>query len=624
MIRTQEGPIEIVGVLPESFIPPSFLVRSCDFLLPLRNSFTGEADPAEIVRGVIARLMPGVDHSEAQARIDVLVRQAHDRTRASDRAGPVRRVEAVSLHDGLFGARRPLFILLSLAAVHVLLLACVNVAHALTVRLRSRRVELATRLAIGASPSTLARGVFVETVFIALIGCVSGLILAWWALEVVVSQMPAEVRLLEAPWLSARALMIGCAAATLSLLLCCVVPIRHVFRMREGLAAPRSAARRTMWGTSTKWLAVSAQAGLGVIVLAGTSQAVRAFADVALIEGGFAVEDRYVATLTPAGGDAPDAEFLGAIRRIAGELNRNPRIAAAVSDRAPNIGNPPAAPLILDGVSEGGRWQVESGWFEVAGVAFLEGRAFVSEDLRHGPHPIVLNESAVRRLAGRRAVVGEMVSIAGDQPRLVVGVVRDIRFPPGASGKPAVFEPLTRTSRAWSIVVNTTLPPLATRRLVEEAVEASGIRPRVEFVSVSEVVDPWLSAPRFTALVFGLFGIVSVIIAAIGAYGLVRLVVAEQTRHIAIRLALGEMPWRLVARIAGTALGAAMLGAGVGLLALASVGAVMGSYVSGFEAYDLQAIVTALAVLASSATLAGWFGSRQVARIDPVVILKSQ
>jgi predicted permease len=545
----------------------------------------------------------------------------------------------VAVNPDLDGTLTPAGLVLLLAVALVLLVACANLANMLLARTAARRHELAVRQALGASRGRLLRLLLVESVLVALAGGAASLLLTLWLTGFLGGYrpgLPLDVGIDVSPdW---RVLVFTFAAALLTGLAFGLAPALRAARADLATTMKdRGDGGRTRSGRRVELrdALVVGQVAFSITLLVVGALMARSLSAAARIDMGYdAGRIAHLALpLEMNGYDAASgAPLLDEGKR---RLQARPEvIAVGIASRVPLSmnnngfgifieGHPSTLadrPIVLDGAS------VDEDYFDALSLRILAGRGIRPED-RDGRRrvAVITREAAARFWPGREAV-GQTFRLSRDgAPWEVVGVVQNYRVDtPGEAPKPYLHLPLPRQTTHAVFVARTRTSAAPLVPVLERELRA--LDPELVFLetgTLAGLADLRLLPVRLGAWLIGTFGLLAVLLAAVGLYGVVGFSVSRRMREIAIRKALGADSTTILTMVlrrgmllvaVGGVLGAILAGAGARLLAsVLFVGA-----------FDPASFGAAFLVLAGVAALAHWVPGRRAARLDPAVILRGE
>jgi predicted permease len=672
-IRLNDRPFAIVGVAPEGFGGSLALVTP-ELWLPtgvydtISNDFAREGLPGTLAdRGhhalvVVARLSPGATMASITPALETAGTQLAQAFPAENRdqelsLAPLSRLSVSSRPQtdgpvaGLAAA------LLSMSGV-VLVIAAFNLANMLLARGRSRRKEMAVRLAIGGSRARLARQLLTEGLVLSLAGGAAGLVLAMWGARMLVAMLapisPVALSFDTTPDVRVLAATVG--FAMLGALIFGAFPAWALART-ETVPGLRDQAGEITSGRRSRFrmqnVLVMAQLGFSLLMVAIAGMFLRGATLAASADPGFTLERGILLQVDAslASYDVPKARDV--YRRVLAAMRARPEVAAAsVADTMPfgeisqgqtvqRAGSPihPGDPRAANELVSTEFTAIGSDYFRALGLPILRGRDFreIEEETVAGEPIAIVDEPLARRLFGDGDPIGERIQYSvrdANAPPVVmqvVGVVPGLRQDLFDAGPvPHLYVPFGREFRSSLFVhVKTSLPSAdaeaallpglrRTLRDVDPALPVLSLETRPMFRERNLM----LAIVRVGANIFAAFGAVALFLAAVGVYGVKAYVVSRRTREIGIRVALGATPGAVVRLIVreGAVLSAIGLLAG-GLLAVGAGAALRGLAYEG-RGVDVTVLAGAFAVLIGAAFLAALIPARRATRLSPTDALR--
>jgi putative ABC transport system permease protein len=603
---------------------------------------------------VLARLRPGVGIDQARTRLAALDAQLDIAFGGPD---PDRDVDVVPLRDLAVDARlrRSLWVL-GATALLVLLLASANVASQLLARSVPRRREIATRTAMGATRFRLTLQVIAETVCLAALGGIAGVVIAAWTIPLLVSAAPVEMGRVSVSGFD-RVTLAFAMISTLSVVI--AISILPVLRFRDvdvvsdlrgaSVSTPRKAA------VHAQVLLVAGQMGIAVPVVVAAGLLVASFVRLQTIDPGFNTERLLTARLNlPSAVYAtPDAALTFHERAVA-RVRELPGVqAAAIGDNpveylATNRTDSGVSITIegggrfLNGVPEQapftpGRRRVSTDYFHALGLPIVQGRGFTDAD-RLGAVPVaVINETMARMHWPGENALGKRVNFSNVRPGRplaepwteIVGAVANARQHRwDRAPRPEIYTPLPQTSNlvtTWTMLVRTATPSAEVSRMVRQAIH--GIDPAVPLFDVrtmESIVGEATATPRYAANLVGLFALLALTLSAVGTFGLASFGAAQRVREIGIRVALGATRADILRLAIAEGVRPAVLGIAVGTAAALFSSRLMGSLLYDMGPSDPVIYVSAVILLLVVAACAAYLPARRAAAADPVVALRAE
>ena len=640
-VELNEETWEIVGVLPRDFSYPVASVRPAEIFAPI--TFTEEQKVRKDNRNynwtVLGRLKPGIAIEQAHDQMNRLMVSLDQQY---PKWSPGRRARVISLHHHLVGRVRGWMLMLLGAVALVLLIACANVANLMLARATTRTREMGIRAALGASRWRLVRALLVEGIVLSLAGAAIGVLLAYGGVQVLKAWLPSGLPRVADIGLDYRVLFAAISAAMLTGIFFGIVPAFQSSRP-DLTSALKDSGRSTTAGTGSQ-LARSAlvvsEVALAVILLVGAGLFIGSFARLMNVDLG--LDYRNVLALNVGvrvqGNNFTDAlkrggpysmQMLDAVSRVPGVVS-----AAAVSGGLPLTGSwsrtgieRPGRPKLSGDDDSIDRRTVSPGYLETLRIPLKRGRYITEQDREGAPLVVLVNETAAKKYWPGEEAIGQRASLNGKE-YTVVGVVGDIRhLGPERPVRQECYIPMAQDGVIGvTLVMRTAGDPLAVLPAVKSAIWAINKDQRLssDTVTLEAYMDRLIAQRRFNMALLALFGLLGLVIAAVGIYGVMAYVVAQRTNEIGVRMALGATRASVVGMVLRRA--ALLMIAG---LAIGGIGAwLLTSYVKTYlfeiDPNDALVFVAALAVLAFAGVLASAVPARRAASVDPLVALRHE
>ncbi|HKE59792.1 MAG TPA: ABC transporter permease [Pyrinomonadaceae bacterium] len=641
-IRMNGEPYTVVGVLPSGMhdrLPMQLWV-------PLAFKPQQINHDAHFIL-VMGRLKDGVSLEQAQAEMNGIAAQLATEFPKSNANWGIS-VELLHLDFVEKSTRRNLWLLLG-AVGFLLLIACVNVANLLLARGTSRRREVAVRAALGASRFRLFTQFLFESLVLAAVGGLFGVLLAGLIIKAILAVMPpvgtmlpseADIRisvpvLLFTTLLTGIAgLLFGCAPAWQATRL----DLNEVIKL-GGRTGSSRAHRRAL-----RFLVV-AEFSLALTLLASGALALRGFWNLTRVDLGIR-RDHLLTFQLP----VPDQRLNGVdqIRSYYRQMLEKIQAVPGVTQVAAMTGVPARGPYFGMGISVVGQPEVNPsdrpgsgfqmitpGYLDAMGIRLVQGRNFDERDTEKSPRVALVNEHFVSRyLAGldplvQRIGVNELVpgaTVGQNVQWQVVGVFHNVRGAGIREDYPEIYVPFWQSP--WpqaSLVLRTINDPKAATKSVAAAINSvDPDLPLAGVKTIDEIVDESLAIDRFSMILFSAFGVLGLLLAAVGIYGVMAFGVAQRTQEFGVRMALGaqrSLVLRLVLK-EGTIL--ALVGALLGLGGAYLVGRMMQSTLYGVGAMDGRAFGAMSLLLLAVALLACLVPAWRASRVEPMVALRNE
>jgi len=634
-VMLNDYPFTIVGVAAAGF-HGTFPGVAVDVWLPAARVDAARPGTHERSLMLLGRLQPQVTRAIAHAELDVIARRLASADPQRDRDRTFSVGSARGVHP-VFAPVLRVFLSLLLAVVGVvLLIACANVATLLLARASARRGELAVRLALGANRPQLMRQLLVECALLALVGGGTGVLLSIWPVHVLNSLSftagPTGAGLFFDLRLDHRVLLFTASVTMLTAVVFGVAPALQARRVNvlavlQDVRMPggaRSGLRTTL---------VVVQVTLSFVLLVAAGLLFRGVRNTANVPLGFNPDQVLVASFDvqllhhqPAQVTAFYAELLRRTRALPDVEH------AAVADFVPlgDRGGHPLPLTVPDAPYAGGATEVPVGrvsddYLTTIGQPLLRGRAFTLRD--HAAHRVaIVNEAFARRYWQDQDALGRLIGLGEDgAEHEIVGVVRDARYSSYAGAvEPFVFLPAAGERQPYLHVRTGSLPATTAadiRRLaydIDARVATGSIRPLREAMTF-----PLLPA-RIAQTVFGVAGIIALLLAAGGLYGLVCYTLEQRLKEVGIRVALGATQSDVFRVIVGSTLRIAVTGVVLGGVLAAATTRLLGALLYGLSPVDPLTFGTIAVLLLCLTLAAAYIAARRGLDVDPLTVLRHE
>jgi predicted permease len=637
-LRLSGVPYQVIGIMPPAF---DDLADGAELIVPI--AFT----PAQLAMYDEHYLqLYGLRKAEVSIPqvLQDLDRVAKNLTQDHPRDNPDRGSGAQLLGGILVGDHRTRLLVLFGAVVLVLIIACANVANLLLARLAARSRELAIRAAIGAGRGRIVRQVLTESLVLAVIGGIAGILLAAWMLPTLIAYAPTGVPRLANAALNAPVVAAAIALVLVSTLLVGLLPAMQIIRrpdlrseLGDGKGSSATAVRP--WVRQTL---IAAQAALVMIVLAGAALLVRSAIKLQAVPIGFDTSGILSARLTlPAVQYGEPAQALNAFRTILERLQRAPGVeAAALDTQPPLVGGTGSNGLIPEGRTHDLTSAINSrshfimpSYFRTLRIPMRAGRTFTEQDIRSAPLVMIVNETLARTaFPGQDPIGKRMMCCEGtpDNPmwKTIVGVVADVRSRgPAEPARDEFYLPLTQVpDAAWGWISRTMIvmarssggDPAALTGAIRQAVR--DVDPGLPLYAIRTMDDGLrqsLAQAQFNTTLMSLLGLTGLMLAALGIYSVIAWLVAQRTREIGVRMALGASARQVVRQVTLHALKPVTVGLAIGSIGALATGRLLESQLFEVGARDPLAIGSVVTLMLVVAVMAGAWPAMRASRIDP-------
>ncbi len=639
-IMLSGNPYEVIGVLPSGFHFPKlnqlFAMTVAEEKPQLWKPFglrdDEKDDMGDFNFSCIARLAPGVSLSQALSELNVI--QGNIAGRLSEKVEL--RAAVVPLQEQITGRARTGLQLMLAAVGAVLLIGCVNIANLLLARATTRRREMAIRSAIGASSARLARQMLVESLLLSGLGGLTGVMIAYAAIRVILASAPVDLPRLDEIHLDARVLLFTMGISIVAGLLFGFLPAWR-FAQADPQDAMRSGARGATVGKGTgrlRSLLVTLEVGLSALCLVAGGLLLHSFFKLLDVNRGFETQRIVTVSLNLPNTRYPDREKRAAfLQSMLEHVQVLPGVTSAgVSNMLPlggeggnNLVAPEGSKVPLMERSLADIRQVSPDYFRTLGIPLRTGRFFGEGDRSH--NVALVSPLTAERLWPGQNPLGKRFHVGGDQSPVneVVGIAGDVRgVSLNKNPSATVYLPYwQRNFNQASLAVKTAMEPLAASSAIRAAIRAVDPElPVPAFRTMDEIVAESVAQRRFQMTLVLLFGLTALLLASLGIYGVVSYSVAQRTNEMGIRMALGAPRAGIRSLVLRQSLPPVMLGLGVGVVASLALGRVLSSLLFGVGTGDPLTIFTVIALLSAVAIVAAYIPAHRATQVDPITALR--
>ncbi len=657
-IRLSGVPITIIGVAQRGF-EGEIASESQDFFVPMSMQpqlvahKSWNEDPQLSWLQVMARLKPGVTRAQAEASVNVTFQQmlngAYGASLNKDDHETVVK-EHIPVAEGARGfstARdafgRPLVLLMIIVGL-VLVMACTNISNMLLARSSSRSREIALRVAIGASPWRVVRQLVTESLFLAVLGGIAGLAVAQWGTHLLLRWVSVRYTALVLDTsLDARVLGFAAILCVITGLLFGLVPAFRALKVELtsilGNSTRVSASHSFGRFFSVGNLLVAAQFAVSMLVITGARLLVRSLYNLEGIDLGYSRDQLLVMKTDPISvGFTP--EHVQQIAREAPEAFASiPGVrGATVSEDGLFSGTDSDTDITVDGYTSNNKDDLQShydhigsNYFSTIGARLLLGRDLTERDNGVNNNVAVINETMAHFYFKDGNAIGHKFNAAGDDRVMrsyeIVGVVRDVRD--HSVRKPVdrrFYIPFLNGLSSTSIVnfeIRTTGDPnIATSAIRQKLAQVAPGLPIVSVQTLDDLAQRQVFQESMLARLSGLFGVLALVLAAVGLYGLMSYMVVVRTKDIGIRIALGAQRSDILKSILKQAFVLAVTGVGVGIPIALLCGYAMRTTLYEVGASDPVSLISSMLVLAVVALGSSLVPAIAAMRVDPIIALR--
>jgi putative ABC transport system permease protein len=638
------APFTVIGVMPAGFVTltPSSPIQTAPLTLwttigQVRNG-AGSGQNYD----VIGRLKANVSRTQADAYLAGVARNFVDQNYRwmSEADRKIVGFAAVPYTNVISSSvRTPLLVLFG-AIGFVLLIACVNVANLLLARTAARSREVAVRTALGARRGRIVRQLLTESVLLAIFGAGAGLLVAFWSLHSLLALAPSVLPRAQHIGLNGWALLFTAGVAIAAGILFGLAPALEASRtnLNESL---KEGARRASVGRGRRRLSdgmVSVEVALSLILLIGAGLLIVTFTNLLRTNPGFDPHDMLALSIWTTGSKYNSMPDLASFYQDL--VRRMDAIPGVQSTAVVSGGLPLETGLNLNpGVRVGNEIthpsvdfrEVTPDYFRTLRDAAVAGRPFTPADSSDSTKVTIINAAFARRFFPNENPIGH--HLLDGQPLEIVGVAGDVRSSLTEQAPPTYFIPITQADfrldqgiQGWFpvyILIRTSVKPLSLSHAVGTAVRSAGPNiPIGHIQSMEQVLSVSIAFNRFLMALMSIFGVLAVVLAAIGIYGVLSYAVSQRVHEIGIRMALGARRGDVLRLIVAQGMRMALIGVGAGVVAALLLAHLIANQLYEVQAADPLTFIIVALVLIAIAFAATYIPARRATKVDPVVALR--
>jgi predicted permease len=627
----------VVGVMP-----PRFLWRGADVYVPIVFRRGETIDEVRIVH-VMGRLRPGVTAAQAEASLRPIIQDIRSRRPQSGQGSF--HITLRSFKETFASPLRSALLLLLGAVALLLLIACGNVSNLLLARTSARAREIAVRTSLGAGRGRVIRQLLTESLVLAGLGGLLGVLLAYGSLAALLLIIPSDMIPAESEiTLNRQVLVFTLGVSMLSVIVFGLAPAMQTAKTGI-ITALRESGRGLAGGFRQARLRSSLivlEVALSVVLLVAASLMIRMVMRLQQVPLGFE-PDRILLMripLPPQRYPKPEDRT-----RFFSRLLERTRALPGVTDVAVS-GAPPLYPERGSFIEIAGRpldttrgvavSEASERFLPIAGSPLLRGRAITAADVTAVRHVGVINETLAHTYFGSSDPIGLTVHLKYLQrPPLnlvddgieIIGVMKDEpNLDVDRQTYPEVMIPYTLNGDSLYLFLRTSVPPLQLDRSIRAEVYAiDKDQPVTEVMTLGTLIDEWtFSTPRFNLVLFAIFAALGLLLATIGVYGVISYSVAQQTQEIGVRIALGAQKTHILRMVLAMGLQLVVAGVAIGCVAAYAATTLLTSQLRGVSPHDPAAFLAVVVLLLFVGLQACFWPARRAASVDPMVALRCE
>ncbi len=631
-----------LGVKPRVFVPITLRGQ-------MQPGFTGFDNRQSYWAYLFARLKPGVTVEQAKAAANIPYHSIITQVEAplqkgmSDKTLALFKAKSMGVEAGAQGqssvrpeAKAPLMLLLGVTGF-VLLIACANIANLLLARAAARANEMAVRVSIGASRWQLMGQLLTESLLLAALGAVAGLLVARWTLDLIQSLLPSDSTDMLNYGIDGSVLLFTAALALGTGMLFGLFPAIHssrpdlipLLKGQAGQPGGARAAARFRTGLAT------AQIALSMALLVGAGLFTRSLMNVSRVDLGLKIDNLVTFAISPELNAYTPERSRVLFERLEDRLKATPGVTSVAVSLVPALaGDNWGNDVSVEGfkkdadTDDGSRYnEINAGYFRAMGIPLIAGREFTRADRLGGAKVAIVNQQFAKKFGLGHDVVGKHMAEDGDKLDIeIVGFVQDAKYSEVKGEIPPVFViPYSQDKGigSASFYVRTSLDQAAILPAIPKILaELDPNLPVVNLKTMTQQVRENVFLDRFISVLATSFACLATLLAAVGLYGVLAYTVSQRTREIGLRMALGAEPRRVRAMVLRQVAIMTVIGGTVGLLASIWLGNLAGSLLFELKGYDPAVLVVSAALLGAVAMGAGFLPALRASRVEPMQALR--
>jgi putative ABC transport system permease protein len=629
--------LNIIGVMPQGFWFPRG--DQSEFWINLRLQPPSRTGPFAFLG--LGRLRPGVEPEQANAELSAIAA----RVREQFPGGPENwTILARPLHQNMVADTKPMLWLLLGAVAFVLFIACINIANLMLARAAGRQREMAVRLSLGATRLRLVRQLLTESLLLAGLGAVVGLLLARWGLSTMLALLPDSLQLFRDAQIQmdARVFVVTALITLGSSLLFGLVPALLGSRAELTRVMNESGRSGTEISNQRRWrgLLVVGELAMSLMLLAGAGLLIRSLINLQSVDSG--VQTKNVLTVfLPAGARySKSDQIIGFYDRLLERVRALPGVQAADISFGlpPNLGNW-GEYFRVDGRAHDPRkydpsaelLRVSEGYFETLGIPLRQGRAFDERDKAGAANVVIINQRLADRFFPGESPVGKQLRLGGSSNSRwivdIIGVAGNVNYRGlNTADELTLYMPHRQfTDSDMSLIIRCAGDPMAMAPAVQRQVrEIDSQIAMTRIKTMEQLLSESVAGPRFRTALLALFAGLALILAGIGIYGVMSYAVAQRTHEIGIRMALGAQAHEVLRMVVGEGMRLALIGVVIGLGGAVALTRLMKTLLFGVNATDPLTYTLIAFLLTAVAFLACWIPARRATKVDPMIALRCE
>jgi putative ABC transport system permease protein len=629
VVKLNNKAYTVVGIMPPDFEFP-LAAQTVEIWVPLTLSPDLLADRGNHNVSVVARLKPGVTLQQAQAEMEKIASKlAQEYPETNGQFG----VRLISLHEEVIrGIKKPLLILFGTVGF-VLLIACFNATNLLLARATTRAREFAVRLALGATRYRIIQQVLVESLLLALLGGMLGLLLFAWVVNLFLKFGTDELAHIKNISVDHNVLGFTLLVSVLVSLAFGLAPALHYSRpdLNETL---KQGGLSSTTGYGLRKALVLGEIALALALLIGAGLMVKSFLRLQAVDPGFDPSQLLTMAVSLPRAKYPKPDKIATFyQQVLEKIKTLPGVqSVGATTGLPIQGGGGSATFFVGGAqqtpSEKGAnanfQAINSDYFRVMSIPLMKGRFFTEQDDARAPKVVIIDELTARSFWLGEEPLGKHL-IIDNIPLEIVGVVGQVKHTGLAVGQEAsIYVPyLQGPIPSMIFVVRTTSDQKAMVAAIRSAVQSvDKDQPVYKIKSMEQIISDSIAHPRSISLLLGAFAGIALVLTVLGIYGLVAYLVTQRTQEIGIRVALGAQRRDIFKLVVSEGMKLFVIGLVIGVGMAFGLARVLSSLLYGISASDPATFLGVSALVTLVVLVANFLPARKAAKIDPIVALR--
>ena len=628
-VRLDEQSYTVIGVLPPGLNFP----QDRELFVPLALSAEVLTNYDGYFLTLIARLKPDVTRAQADAELATIIKPG-------ERGPRFESVRVLGLQEALVGDVRPMMLVLMGAVGFVVLIACANLANLQLTAATRRQKEIVVRLSLGANRSRVVRQFLTESLVLAGLGGLAGLLLAYWGMMLVNALLPNAIPRIGQIGVDGRVLGFTSALTVTAGLLFGTLPALRASQtpLTEALKEGSRTLGGSLGSRRMRATLVVSQVALTVVLLTGAGLLLKSFLRLQQTPLGFRPELLLTARIAlPRFTYSSAQQRLSFADRLLEEVRKQPGMQeAALTSSLPFAAGNPSFVILMNGQEEvrpgmptASFRSVSPDYFRVMGIPLLKGREFSGADHERAPMVTVINETMAKRYWPNADPIGQRIKETSNERawREIVGIVGSVRHRSrGEEPRPEMFVPWSQVSATTlNLTVRTQSGPASFGTELHRTVAAIDANlPIFEVRTMEERLFESVAQPRFRTALLGVFAALALVMAVVGLYAVVAFSVAQRTHELGIRVALGAQRRDVIGLVLRQGVTLVGIGILIGIAGAWALTRVLTTLLYEVKPTDPLTFVAVPVLLIAVAILACWLPARQAARVDPITALRDE